>query len=128
VPDTGTATTINQQITGAIAAHSHWKSRLRNAIASGVSDFTVETVRQDNKCDFGTWLHGSITAKDRSGPHYATVKGLHAKFHLEAARILGMALGGQKSEASAAMEPGGEFMSLSSQLTAEMVRWRDETT
>jgi hypothetical protein len=126
MPDAGTATGIDQQITKAIAAHAHWKARLRDAIATGKSDFEVETVRRDDKCDFGSWLHGSIGAADRAGPHYKTVKELHANFHVEAASVLGLALAGKKSEAEAAMGPGGEFARRSTQLTGEMVRWRDE--
>ena len=125
--DTGTSTAIAQQITSAIAAHAHWKARLRSAIATGKSDFDVETVRRDDRCDFGTWLHVSIAAPDRAGPHYTTVRDLHAKFHVEASRILGLALAGRQSEAEAAMESGGEFVRLSTKLTSELVRWRDES-
>jgi hypothetical protein len=126
MPNAGT-TAIDQQITSAIAAHSHWKKRLRDAIATGKSDFVVDKVRRDDQCDFGTWLHGSIDAGGHKSPHYSTVKDLHAKFHVEAARILGMALGGKQADAEAAMQPGTTFMTLSSNLTSEMVRWRDET-
>jgi hypothetical protein len=126
MPDIDAACAIDQQITNAIAAHSEWKARLRNAVATGKSDFEVATVRRDDKCEFGSWLHQSIDSQQRRGPHYATVKDLHAKFHVEAARVLGLALAGHRSDAEAALEYGAAFAVLSGELTSELVRWRKE--
>ena len=39
--------------------------------------------------------------------HYKTVHDLHAKFHLEAAHVLELALAGHRSEAVSAMAIGG---------------------
>jgi len=44
---------IAEEITKAIGAHGMWKQRLRQAIDTGKSEFTVERVRPDNLCDFG---------------------------------------------------------------------------
>ena len=43
-------------ITHAIASHAKWKYRLRQAIDTGMSDWTVAEVRADDRCEFGEWL------------------------------------------------------------------------
>jgi len=42
-----------EEITKAISAHGNWKQRLRQAIESGNSEYTVEKLKVDNQCDFG---------------------------------------------------------------------------
>ena len=114
---------IDEQITSAIAAHAHWKARLRNAIKTGESEFEIANVQLDTKCEFGSWLY-AISAQQRGDPHYSRVRDLHAKVHVEAARVLGLALGGHRAEAEMSMEMGGPFTLLSSELTSELVQWR----
>jgi hypothetical protein len=115
-----------QQITRAIGVHGQWNARLTKAIAAGASDFEVATVRRDDKCEFGSWLHHSIKSQARASARYARVRDLHAQFHLEAARVLALAVSGHKSEAGHAMAPGGAFSKISGELTSEMMSWQSE--
>lgn len=112
-----------EEITKAIGAHGLWKQRLRQAIDTGKSDFTVERVKPDHNCDFGKWLH-SLPAADKSTVNWKTVQELHARFHHEASRVLGLALSGQKQDAEKSIDTGSEFSTISSNLTAAMMKWK----
>lgn len=114
---------LQDEINKAIAAHGQWKLRLKTAIDSGNSEFTVERVRPDNNCDFGKWLH-SLPADQKGALHWKTVQQLHADFHKAAAGVLEQALKGDKTAASAGMS--GPFAAASSKLTSAMMAWKRE--
>ena len=92
----------------AIASHAKWKYRLRQAIETGASEWTVPTVRVDDRCEFGTWLR-SIPPADHDGHHWATVRDRHAEFHRAAADVLDLALTGHRDEAEAAIAARSPF-------------------
>ena len=72
-----------EEIDKAIGAHGMWKTRLKQAIETGKSEVSVETIRQDNQCNFGKWLYGStLSAADKSSAQYKTVRELHAELGL----------------------------------------------
>lgn len=116
-----TMTTIDE-INKAIGAHGLWKMRLRSAIDTGKSDFSVANVRPDNLCEFGKWLY-ALPAADKNSEQFKKVKDLHAQFHEEAAAVIALAVGGKKHEAEMAIAPGGTFTKISSKLTAAMIAW-----
>ena len=106
-----------------IAAHGAWKTRLRNAIASGKFDTPIATVRADNQCEFGKWLY-DLPAIDKQSQHFSTVKQLHARFHEEAANVVTVATSGQTVKAEQVMAPSGSYAKASAELTQAMVSWR----
>lgn len=114
---------IKDEINKAIAAHGMWKQRLRLAIDTTNSEFTVERVRPDNLCEFGKWIY-SLSPSDQQSPHWKTVKELHAKFHIAAAHVLELALKGKKKEAETAFTSGSDFARVSSELTSAMMKWK----
>lgn len=114
---------LQDEISKAIGAHGMWKQRLKQAIDGGSSEFTVERVKPDNNCDFGKWLY-SLGDKEKASANFKTVRELHADFHKVAADVLGKALKGDKSAATAAMD--GAFAAASSKLTGAMMTWKKE--
>jgi len=117
-----------RELDDAIGAHGRWKTNLKNAIATGSIDTSVETIRVNNQCAFGKWLYGAtLTPKDKTSSHYRTVKDLHAEFHKTAARVAELAVTGKKVEAEKMMALGGEFASISSKLTRAMMEWKEAT-
>lgn len=112
-----------EHINSAMAAHRAWKTKLRSAIQTGSSEWTPRTVKTDNQCDFGKWLYG-CPPEERTSPHYSIVKKLHAQFHLEAGRILEIALIGHSDNAIADM--AGRYARISSSLVAELLKWKAE--
>lgn len=114
------------EIDKAIGAHGQWKNRLRQAIDTGKIDVAVETIQVDNQCVFGKWLYGpTFTAMDKTSTHYKTVKELHATFHKTAAKVVALALAGNKADAEKMMSSGGDYSSISAKLTAAMMEWKD---
>lgn len=119
---------IQEQLTQAIGAHGMWKARLRSAIDSGSSEFLPTNVRKDNLCDFGKFLYEKMSPIDRKHPRYETVRALHARFHVEAAAILELAMQGRKADAEKRLsDMRGEYVSVSASLTSEMMGWKAET-
>lgn len=118
-----------EEIIKAISAHGLWKTRLSQAISTGKTDVSVETVRTDNQCAFGKWLYGpTLDPKDKLSPWYQEVKKLHAHFHETAAHVLELALSGKKQEAQALLSIEGEYAKISSQLTTAMSSWAKSLT
>ncbi len=111
------------QINKAVAAHGMWKARLRNAIDAGKSEFTAGHVSADNQCDFGKWLY-SLPAIDHQTAQWQKVRELHAKFHREAGKVLGLALSGNKAEADSCLAVGSPFAKVSLELTSAMMEWK----
>ncbi len=107
----------------AIAAHAKWKFRLREAIKTGKSEWTVETVGPDDRCEFGQWLN-ALLLSDRMSKDWRDAKTLHAQFHRAAADVLKSALAGHKAEADASMAPGGEFADVSTRLVRSLIDWK----
>ena len=111
----------------AIAAHAKWKFRLREAIRTGQSEWTVEKVRPDDLCEFGKWLN-SLPLTDRMMNEWKDVKTLHAKFHVAAAEVLDSAITGRESEATTAMAPGGTFADVSMKLVKIITDWKKKAS
>ncbi len=111
------------EINKAIGTHGLWKQRLRTAIESGKSEYTLANTRVDNICEFGKWLY-SISPEIKATESYKKIKDLHAKFHMEAANVLSLALQGKKEEANKSLVPGGTYFIASADLTKEMMNWK----
>jgi hypothetical protein len=110
-----------QQINEAITAHGLWRTRLQKAIESSACDFTEDQVCADSQCAFGRWLH-TLPPSIQQQPIWQEVHETHARFHKESARILVLALQGQKQEALQALDHG-ESMKLTGKLIILMTRW-----
>ena len=115
----------SENISKAISAHGAWKERLINAIASGTSDFDPDVVKQPDKCEFGKWLYGDDISTDAKGSDYYNKSvELHARFHIEAGKVLSLALQGNKAEAEKLIGPDSEFTKLSTTLTDLLNEWK----
>ena len=117
---------LKKEITSAIALHSMWKSRLERCIDTGVFDTSIDIIAADDECYFGKWLYGeSITPDVRDSEEYQRVKEYHAQFHQVAARVVGLALLGNKMEAAKLMSSSGEYTKITTKLVGEMISWAD---
>ena len=115
----------SDEIKKAIGAHGMWKTRLRSAVDTGHSEFTVDKVKADNNCDFGKWLHG-LPNDEKKSEHWTKIRDLHAKFHVEAAKILESAVTGKKEVAAKGLDAASEFSKLSAGLTTAMMNWEKD--
>ncbi|MBI5288772.1 MAG: CZB domain-containing protein, partial [Chloroflexi bacterium] len=113
---------FGDQVKMALTAHAMWKTRLQRAIETGRSEFDPETVRVDNRCDFGQWMYSSGKNAFPSVSAYEQVRSLHAEFHAQAAHVLGLAIRGKRSDATASVRDDAPFGKISRNLTAELGR------
>ncbi|MDA8232406.1 MAG: methyl-accepting chemotaxis protein [Magnetospirillum sp.] len=120
---------INEEVAKAFGAHAAWKTRIRQTIDSGYSEYKPEDVGDDHRCAFGTWLHDpSLPGSVRDSREYRTVVRLHADFHRAAASSLSKALGGDTHGAQADLAEGA-FAQAADALSGALVRWqRDAAT
>jgi hypothetical protein len=114
----------SEEIINAIGSHGNWKKGFRRVIETVSGDVTIEQIKNDHQCDFGTWLH-SLSADDKNSSHWCTIQQLHSKFHIEAARLLELAAQRRQKEAENAMAVGSSFAILSCDLTMAMVEWNN---
>ncbi len=118
-------TSLYEEIDNAVGAHGLWKLRLNQAIHNGTSEWSVSGTRADDVCAFGKWLHG-LPQSVKGTASWKQIQALHAEFHVEAARVLRLALDGKKSEAQQSITTGSKFADLSARLTAAMMKWKRE--
>jgi len=116
--------TAREQIDKAIGAHGMWKARIRQAMETGKSEFNPAVVKADNNCDFGKWLYGDIAPELKKSPLYKTILQYHAEFHVEASRVLQLALSGKKDEAEKGIVSSSKYAAISASLTASMMEWK----
>ena len=95
------------------------RDRLRKAIETGESEWTVAEVRSDKGCEFGKWLDDLPPAK-KTSERYTGLRSMHAEFHKAASEVLALALSGKKSEASSAMASGSHFRVVSAKLVLDL--------
>jgi methyl-accepting chemotaxis protein len=113
-----------EMVKWAISAHGAWSAKLKAAIASRRLEVPVNTIRVDNQCQFGKWLHGgTFTAAECQTGNYRHIKLLHAQFHEAAAKVAELAIAGQKEAAKQAMGPGNEYEKISTALTRALTEW-----
>jgi len=112
------------ELNKAIKNHSVWKVRLKDAVDTGKSDFTPNQVRANHLCEFGKWL-ATLPYNEKALDEYKTIQTLHEKFHFEAARVLQLALNGQRDEAHVALTNiTGDFMYTSALLINALTEWK----
>ena len=112
------------ELNKAIKNHSVWKLRLKDAVDTGVSEFTPSQVRANHLCEFGKWM-ASLSPAEKALQHYQVIQVLHEKFHKEAGDVLHLALSGQKEKAHAALtDIKSDFVYTSAQLINALSEWK----
>ena len=118
---------LKDEIKNAVGTHGVWKKKLKSAVDTGKIDVQISTIKADNQCSFGKWLHGpTITEKQKSSSHYQKVRELHAVFHEKASKVAEFATSGNKVAAMKMLEVNGEFSETSAALTTAMLAWLKE--
>lgn len=116
---------ISEEIRKAIGAHGAWKLRLKTAVTLKRTDLEPATVKCDDKCEFGKWLHGSsLNDEVKSGMPYKVTTRLHAEFHECASKVVERVIYKDTNGASAILE--GEYAQRSDKLMRALNKWRRE--
>ncbi|WP_296510326.1 methyl-accepting chemotaxis protein [Rhodoferax sp.] len=104
-------------------AHLKWKTRLRNAIRDG-EKFDVATVRRDDCCALGKWVHSTGQARWAQLPGFTKLLNSHAQFHRSAAPIAEAANHGDADRVKKLLASGSDF-SKATQSTVMAIRSLD---
>lgn len=114
---------LDRFLTMVIAQHGMWKLHLHKAADGQPVTLVPETARLDDRCDLGKWLHGGTDGVLEAGERQ-DVLDLHARFHRVAAASLEHGLAGRRAEARKALEPGSEFLTISTELVERLHKRR----
>jgi len=109
----------------AISAHADWKMKFRNAIAKQ-EKLDDATIRVDNACPLGKWLHGEAKAAHGKLASYGNCLKKHAAFHREAGKIAALINAGKYSEAEAMMASGTPYAAASGEVGVAVIGFRKE--
>jgi aerotaxis receptor len=91
-----------------LSAHLNWKARLRDAVRLQ-EQFDVETVRKDDCCPLGQWLHGKGRTQWGHLPGLTRLLDEHAAFHREAGRVAEVANRGDEAGVQRLLGTGSAF-------------------
>jgi Arc/MetJ-type ribon-helix-helix transcriptional regulator len=112
-----------EDIENSIKAHEVWKGRLRQAIATGISEIDSHSACRDDRCDFGKWLYATIpNASPDDGETFEAVRQLHADFHRCAGDVIACVENKDLSGAHELME--GAYRDASDVLVTLLHDWR----
>ena len=110
---------MSEFLNKAIVAHSAWKTRLRTALESGTIP-DVNTVKVDNLCDLGKWIHGEGKEHEAS-PVFQDLRTKHARFHTAAAAVVTLIAAKNKPEAEKSLD-AGDFAKASQEVVAAIIK------
>lgn len=109
----------------AIQKHAEWKVKFRAAI-NKQETMDAATIRQDNCCLLGKWLHGEGQSQHGSHATFTNVVAKHADFHRSAGKVAD-AINARKYAAAEIMLGGGtEYGLASSAVTAAISTLKKE--
>jgi len=92
----------------AITRHLQWKTNLRNAALHN-EPLDVETIRRDDCCPLGKWLHGDAQGQWRGQPRFVELLDRHKAFHYEAAEVAQVIQSGDSKAGLRMLEAGTRF-------------------
>ena len=103
----------------AIQKHAEWKVKFRAAI-NKQETMDVATIRQDNGCALGKWLHGEGQSQHRGKAAFTNVVAKHADFHRSAGKVAD-AINAKKYAAAETMLGGGTEYAFASSAVAAAI-------
>ncbi len=96
----------------AYAAHQHWKVRLQESVSARAT-LDVATIRRDDCCELGKWLHSDARSAYGHKPEFKSLLAKHANFHLVASVVAGIINTKQYDEATAMLQDYSLFSTAS---------------
>jgi hypothetical protein len=89
-------------------AHRDWKIKLRTFVNGAGQPLDEATVRRDDACALGKWLH-ALPAEKTKEPLVADLIAAHTRFHQCAGEVVATANRGQREEALKMIDAGTPF-------------------
>jgi methyl-accepting chemotaxis protein len=86
----------------------------------------METIRKDNYCELGKWLHGEGKAQYGGLPSYKACLKKHAEFHIEAERVANTINAKRYINASKMIDRDSAFNAVASEICCQAIRLKKE--
>jgi methyl-accepting chemotaxis protein len=99
----------------AFAAHQQWKVKLQESVNARAT-LDVSTIRRDDCCELGKWLHTDARASYGHKPEFKNLLAKHAGFHLVASVVAGIINTKQYDEAAAMLQDYSLFSTASTEV------------
>jgi methyl-accepting chemotaxis protein len=96
----------------AFAAHQQWKAKLQESVSARAT-LDVSTIRRDDCCELGKWLHSDARVNYGHKPEFKSLLAKHASFHLVASVVAGIINTKQYDEATAMLQDYSLFSTAS---------------
>ena len=96
----------------AYAAHQQWKARLQESVSARAT-LDVSTIRRDDCCELGKWLHSNGRSTYGHKPEFKNLLTKHASFHLVAGVVAGIINTKQYEEATTMLQDYSLFSTAS---------------
>jgi methyl-accepting chemotaxis protein len=109
----------------AVDAHRAWKVTLSTALAEH-TQLDAATIRCDDRCALGQWLHGEGSARFASRPHFVRLLQQHAEFHEAAAEVAAAVNQQASARAETLLGSGSRFATASTQTVSAIVQLQRE--
>lgn len=106
----------------AIKAHVQWKIRL-GLFLTGAEPLEEATVRRDDVCALGCWIHGA-GLEHASRPEYQALLDDHAAFHRAAAEVIRVAAAGDINGAKQMLDIDSKYADSSKKVVLAISRLR----
>lgn len=97
----------------AIQKHAEWKVKFRSAIAKK-EKMDATTIRADNCCILGKWLHNEGKIQYGTKGSFTTVVARHADFHRIAGKVADTINAGNYDAAEKMLDAGTDYAQASS--------------
>ena len=108
----------------AIKAHAQWRTKLRDA-AKKHQQLDADTIRRDDCCELGRWLHGKGQGSYGALPAFQSLVEKHRDFHEVAGAIAQTINRGNYADAEQALEGNTPFSQASSAVGAAIIQLRN---
>ena len=117
VAKTESATVVTEDLnfSQAQAAHQQWRITLRNAIQRRLK-VDADTLRRDDCCTLGKWLHGPGKTRWGSAPAFSALVQQHKAFHHEAGKVADLINQQRYEDAQRMVEPSSAFHQVGQQV------------
>lgn len=112
-------------LTHASQAHADWKVKLRLAISKR-ERLDIITIKADNCCELGKWLHGEARTRYSTLKSYAECKQRHASFHQEAGAVAEAINRGDYAKAEQMLDAGTPYAAASSAVGSAILGLKKE--
>lgn len=114
-------TNVAVTLDSALYAHQQWKVKLREAVQSG-EQLDIETIRRDDCCDLGKWLHSEGRTHFGHSPEFVKLLATHYDFHLITSVVARIINSKDYDQAKAMLEGSSQFASASADVAMAIMR------